>query len=83
MLICVGGSRRILQIINNLREQTQQLSIMASSLPGRMEKSNQEHRAIIDAVKERDAQKASKLMEEHIYSTQQDMLSALRNTRLW
>ena len=83
MLICVGGSRRILQIINNLREQTQQLSIMASSLPGRMEKSNKEHKAIINAVKERDAQKASKLMEEHIYSTQQDMLSALRNTRLW
>jgi DNA-binding GntR family transcriptional regulator len=79
----VGGSRRILQIINNLREQTQQLSIMASSLPGRMEKSNKEHKAIINAVKERDAQKASKLMEEHIYSTQQDMLSALRNTRLW
>jgi DNA-binding GntR family transcriptional regulator len=82
VIISIGGSKRIFQIINELSAQTLQLGKVAATLPGRLEKSNEEHHLIINAIKAHDRELAGKLMEEHILSTQKDMLLALKNSHL-
>lgn len=77
----IGGGKRIIQIIDNLRAQTQQLGNMAVKLPGRLEASNRQHKLIVDAIKNRDGDLASEYMKEHIASTKEEMLIALRNAR--
>ena len=79
LCIQIGGGRRIYQILANLSEQIKRLDILSAHLPGRLIRSNQQHREIVDAISRRDSAQAQQLMHDHILSTQKDMVNEILN----
>ena len=60
------GNRRLIQILNNLREQMYRFRVEhLKNKAGRL-KLTEEHRAIVEAVLAKDAEAASRLTAEHI-----------------
>lgn len=79
VILRVAGNERILQIVSNLHQQTTRLKVLATSVPGRLEKSNNEHRMILEALKNHDPELAEQRMKEHISSTKEDLINAFKN----
>ncbi|MDL2325062.1 GntR family transcriptional regulator [Ruminococcaceae bacterium OttesenSCG-928-A16] len=75
----VGGGRRVQKILKNLSEQIDRLDYLSAQVPGRLERSNQEHATILQAIIGRDADKVESLMRQHIMSTCEDVIMAVRN----
>lgn len=69
-------NRRMLDILALYREQLGWLKNLASILPGRLIKSFEEHKIILDALNRQDSQKARLAMCQHIRSTQKDLLAS-------
>ena len=82
MVIRVGGGARFDEIIERMKAQTLRLHAIATHVTGRVEKSLQEHREVISALKMRDGALAEQRMRVHIESTQEDVLRALRNMNI-
>lgn len=57
---------RLIAILNNLREQTTRFRMTSMSVPGRMQDTLDEHRAIIEALGRRDPEEASKVTQHHL-----------------
>lgn len=57
---------RLIAILNNLREQTTRFRMTSMSVPGRMQDTLDEHRAIIEALGRRDPEEASKVTQYHL-----------------
>lgn len=64
LFIKAAGNDKLLELINQLMMKFNRLRMASLSLPGRMEISVQEHRKIIEAFKEHDADKADKLVSK-------------------
>ncbi|MFZ5833533.1 MAG: GntR family transcriptional regulator [Planctomycetota bacterium] len=79
MILDIGGAPRIRRAVVNLRELTVRLHRLASALPGRLERSVEEHGAVLGALRRRDGDEAERLIREHITSTERDVLVAFRN----
>jgi DNA-binding GntR family transcriptional regulator len=62
----LAGNRRMLSVIQDLRKALKLSRLHSLSLEGRLQQSLAEHRAIMVAIKARDAASAEKLMHEHI-----------------
>lgn len=59
-------NRRMMTIVENVRDMIHVMGIKALSLEGRFETVIEEHQVILDAVKKGDAQKARDLMSYHL-----------------
>jgi len=81
LILSVGGTRRIRRMVANLKELTQRLHEVALRLPGRLKVSIEEHQAVVDALKSRDAEEAERRIRQHIASTEHDVVAAYRNWR--
>lgn len=57
---------RLVSILSNLREQMTSFRMTSMSVPGRMKKTMEEHRAIVEALGERDAKEAAKVIRFHL-----------------
>jgi DNA-binding GntR family transcriptional regulator len=73
---------RLTNIINNLREQIQRCRVTSLSVPGRMQESLQEHRAIVEAIQARDTQLARQVAQEHIENAENNMMESLKREGL-
>jgi len=73
-------NERLIQIINNLREQIQRFRTTSLAFPGRMQIAVDEHRKIVEAISERNVSLAQSLAQEHIESAENIMLEALKNS---
>jgi len=73
---------RLVTIINNLREQIQRFRSTSLSFPGRMQKSLEEHRSILEAIESRDIQLAKQLAQEHIENAENVLIDALKKEGL-
>lgn len=71
---------RLIQIINNLREQIQRFRTTSLAFPGRMKEAIEEHKKMTEAIAERNVQLAQNLALEHIENAENSMLEALRNS---
>lgn len=73
---------RLTFIVNNLREQIQRFRATSLSFPGRMKKSLDEHRNLVDAIQSRDTMAARQLAEEHIENAENSMIESIKNEGL-
>lgn len=70
-------NERLVQIVSNLREQIQRYRTASLSSPGRMKLALEEHKQIVEALSERDVEKAQRLAREHIENAENSMLEVL------
>jgi DNA-binding GntR family transcriptional regulator len=63
------GNRRLVRLVAQLRDQTRIAGITELAREGNLTKSAAEHRDILDALEERDADQAQELMKRHLIHT--------------
>lgn len=68
---------RLIQMISNLREQIHRFRSTSLASPGRLEDTLREHKGMVDAIVERDAQLAQKLALEHVENAEDIFLDSL------
>lgn len=71
-------NERLSQMIVHLKEQIQRFRTTSLSQPGRSKNALEEHRKIVEAISDRNAELAQSLAREHIENAEQSMLNALR-----
>ncbi len=72
-----SGSPRLIDTLENLRGQVRLLMSTSIVLPGRLEKSVQEHRRIYEALKRRDPEAAEEAARAHMRASREAMASYL------
>jgi DNA-binding GntR family transcriptional regulator len=75
-------NQRLTNIINNLREQIQRYRTTSLAYPGRMKRSLEEHRSIVEAIQSRDTQVAQQVTREHIENAENSMIEAIKKDGL-
>lgn len=68
------GSRVLEDILGGLHHRIQRFRRISMGSPERAERSVSEHRAILEALRERDAEKAERLVSEHISNARDNLL---------
>lgn len=71
-------NNRLVQIINNLRDQIQRFRSASLSHPGRIKETLQEHKNLLEAISDRDIETARILAQEHIENAESIMMEALK-----
>lgn len=74
-------NERLVQIITHLKEQIQRFRTTSLSQPGRSKDALGEHRAIVEAISERNVEMAQALAREHIENAEQSLLNAMREAK--
>jgi DNA-binding GntR family transcriptional regulator len=68
-LLELTGNGRLVRLVDQLRDQTRLIGLKSLAESRRLTDSAAEHRAILDALKARDADRAEELMRVHIQHT--------------
>lgn len=68
---------RLIQMISNLREQIHRFRSTSLASPGRLQDTLREHKGMVDAIIERDAQLAQRLALEHVENAEDIFLDSL------
>jgi len=71
-------NERLVQIINNLREQIQRFRATSLAFPGRMKIAVDEHRKMVEAISVRNVSLAQALAQEHIENAEHSFMEALK-----
>jgi len=74
-----SGSRFLSRTLSELHRKIKAYRKRSLSVPGRLEKSESEHREILEAIKARDSEMADKLTSRHVERALNNMLSAIEN----
>lgn len=72
---------RLVGIINNLREQFTRFRSISIQYPGRMKKSVEEHKELVEAIASRDTDRAQQIAREHMENSEQTLLQDLNERR--
>ena len=78
VLFSASRNDRLAQIINNLKEQIDRFRTQSFSNPVRLKSVLSEHKNILDAIKQGDAENAERLAKEHIYQVEYNVMNMLR-----
>jgi DNA-binding GntR family transcriptional regulator len=68
-LLELTGNRRLVRLIDQLRDQTRLIGLKELAKAGRLDESAREHRAVLEALQARDADRVEELMRVHIEHT--------------
>ncbi len=68
-----SGSKILYHVLSDFHHYVERIRKITLSMPNRVAKSNQEHAAILDAIKKRDGDLAESLAHEHIINTIQNI----------
>jgi DNA-binding GntR family transcriptional regulator len=68
-LVECSGNRRLVRLVDQLRDQTRLVGLKPLAAAGRLSVSDSEHRAILDAVRAGDGERAEALMRVHVRHT--------------
>ncbi|ABB16185.1 MULTISPECIES: GntR family transcriptional regulator [Carboxydothermus] len=78
VLYRASRNERLIQIVSHLREQIQRFRTASLSQPGRLRLALEEHKEIVEAIAERNVEKAQALAREHIENAEQSMINGLK-----
>ncbi len=73
-----SGNRMLCRILSELHRNTRTYRKLSLAMPGRLEASIAEHRAIFEAMLEEDSEKADQLTSLHIEQAMRSMVEAMR-----
>lgn len=76
-IIKAAGNRRLAEILRILQSQVMRIHYLTVRIPGRTEKSLQEHREIIAALRKRKGNLAERTVKRHIMSSMESTLRAI------
>ena len=68
-LLELTGNGRLVRLVGQLRDQTRLVGLKPLAESGRLMASAREHRVILDALRERDADRAQEVMRTHLVHT--------------
>jgi len=71
-------NEKLVQIINNLREQIHRFRVTSLTNPNRAKELFEEHKRIVEALADRDSDLARKITQEHIENVENNIMLALR-----
>ena len=77
ILYQASRNKRLVQIVSNLSEQIQRYRTTSLAYPGRLIHTLKEHRLLVDALAERNADLSPKLAREHIENVENVILEML------
>lgn len=80
VLINAGRNKKLTQMISLLREQIKRFRLASLSKIDRQSLVLGEHRQILEAIAERDQEKAQTLVEKHISNSEDSLLNAIIET---
>lgn len=72
-----SGSRFLSRTLSELHRKIKSYRKRSLSVPGRLEKSEEEHREILEAINAGDSERADKLTSLHVQRSLENMLSAI------
>lgn len=75
-----AGNQRLITILNNLREQMYRYRLEYLKDTGSHERLNNEHQLICEAIRERDKERVSELLGEHIDNQKMVILGVIRHS---
>lgn len=73
-----SGNRMLCKILSELHKNIKAYRKLSLSVPGRLEKSNEEHREILKAIIDGDKEKADMLTSLHIERAMENMIAAMK-----
>lgn len=79
VLYKASRNKRLKNTINNLREQLTGIRGRSLSQPGRLAKTAEEHRVLVECIAARDVEGAQEAARVHIENAQQTLLKSLNN----
>jgi DNA-binding GntR family transcriptional regulator len=68
-LLELTGNRRLVRVVDRLRDQTRLVGLRTLAESGALAASGREHRDVLDALRARDADRAERLMRVHLEHT--------------
>jgi len=77
LIIEKSGYRRLAQFIDILKAQLLRVRYLGTTVTGRTKRSIQEHKAIVNAIRNKDFDSASDLLKTHIRNVRDNVLHAL------
>jgi DNA-binding GntR family transcriptional regulator len=77
LIIGNSGYRRLAQFIDILKTQLLRTRYLGTTVTGRTRRSIQEHKAIVNAIRNKDIDSASELLKTHIRNVRDNVLQAL------
>ena len=77
-ILAVCGNKRIIEIIDTYKILLKKERQIAAAIPGRIEESLKEHRAVLEALKKKDSDLAERAMRQHIVGTLNTILESYR-----
>jgi DNA-binding GntR family transcriptional regulator len=72
-IIAKAKNQRLADIIHNLDDHVRRLRALSDRIHGRLNTSVREHRAVLDALMQRDPDAAEQAMRNHLFSVSQDL----------
>lgn len=75
MIIQKADNRRLIPILRNLDDHLQRVRLLSDQINGRLNKSVEEHRRILLALREKDPELAEKMVRAHLESVLADLSS--------
>ena len=80
LFYALSRSPKLIKMINDLRDQIYRFRKILLKMDKWAEVSNQDHRKILDAIRERDVNRVEKVVKQHIARGQRIVLNALEET---
>lgn len=69
---------RLVEMINNLREQTLRFRTLSMSQTGRLAKTWDEHRQLVEAISDRDVERARQIARIHMEESEKTLLAGMQ-----
>ena len=69
---------RLVEMINNLREQTLRFRTLSMSQTGRLAKTWDEHRQLVEAISDRDVERARQIARIHMEESEKTLLESMK-----
>ena len=77
----MSGNGRLVEVLEGLRSQTRLLMAASVVLPGRLQRSHQEHRRIYEAIAGRDPRRAEAAARAHVRAVRRAVLAHLNGAQ--
>jgi DNA-binding GntR family transcriptional regulator len=81
ILFNAARNDKLVQILNNLREQIHIYRLASLKNPERFKEMLIEHKKIVEAIADRDSDRAQKLVQEHIENVENNIMQAIRKEK--